>query len=77
MLKKEILFNYVKNNPAKASKEIIKAFSSKSPEGKSFKLAGMAMDMASLAYIGKEMSDTLTPYLFNMSDDDDEMPSKP
>ena len=75
--RKKMLFNYVKNNPAKASKEIIKAFASKSSAGKAFKLAGITMDMASLAYIGKEMSDILTPYLFNMSDDDDEMPSKP
>lgn len=74
--RKRMLFNYVKNNPAKASKEIIKAFASKSSAGKAFKFAGMAMDLASMAYIGKEMSDILTPYLYNMSDDDDEMPSK-
>ena len=74
--RKKMLVNYIKNNPSKASKEIIKLFASKSTAGKVFKLAGLAMDATSLAYIAKEMSGALTPYLFNMSDDDDDMPSK-
>lgn len=74
--RKKMLVNYIKNNPSKASKEIIKLFTSKSTAGKAFKLAGLAIDATSLAYIAKEMSSVLTPYLFNMSDDDDDMPSK-
>ena len=70
------LATHLRKNPKKFAQEAIELFTSKTAVGKVIKVAGVAMDLASVAYLLMESKDFIAPYIFNMSDEDEDFPTK-
>ena len=75
-VRKKNLASLLRNNPKKFAIDAIKLFSGKTAIGQTLKIAGYAMDAASVAYLMMEAKEFISPYIFNMSDEDGEFPTK-